>query len=216
VTSAAFPEFGDLLGSFFVGLGGSYPEPPDSVPLRLLGLTEKPASQAAVKAAFRARVMVAHPDIGAYTTMPAEVNAAVEAHAMADPDVQELVWARDVLLRKIPATVTASNRGPMGSFSRYEPSRCKVCNGDRLDSRGRPYGLHTSEYGRRKRWIGYCVMCARDAENERQRQQRAAARADRTCAHCGRRFTPARSDGRYCKPAHRQAAYRQRTRGGVS
>jgi hypothetical protein len=44
--------------------------------------------------------------------------------------------------------------------------------------------------------------------NARRAEQRAAQRANSTCAQCGHAFNPSRSDARYCSPACRQTAYR--------
>lgn len=85
----------------FAAIFGAHTEPPDSVPLRLLGLGRPPTSHAPIKAAFRARVMAAHPDILGH--LDPELRQAAEDAAWDDPDVQELVWARDLLLRKTPA-----------------------------------------------------------------------------------------------------------------
>jgi hypothetical protein len=91
--------FHSLLGGFLGGFG-AYPEPPDSLALRVLGLSTKPISQDAVKSAFRTSLMRFHPDLATYTEP--SVRAVWERVLGADPTVQELVWARDVLYRKIP------------------------------------------------------------------------------------------------------------------
>lgn len=80
---------GDVFALF--GLGSS-PEPPVSVPLGILELDGVPGSRETLQSAFRARVIQIHPDIN-------DVSALVHRH---DPTVQELVWARNVLQRKIP------------------------------------------------------------------------------------------------------------------
>ena len=177
-------------------LVASWPEPPDIVPLRILGLNYMPTDRAAVKQAFRFKMFAAHPDVNPDT-------------ASAQDDVQELVWARDVLLRKIPPPVTADDlarrdhasrngygTGPRNPHSYYGP-RCIGC----LKVR------HLQRYGR---WRGYCWRCKADAENVRQRDLRAQARADRKCEGCGATFTPKRADGRFCSNACRQAMHRRR------
>lgn len=193
------------------GLFGSWPEPPDAIPLRILGLAEKPTSQETVKSAFRARVMQAHPDLAIYTDPG--LRRAAEAIVAREPDVQELVWARDVLLHKVPAVT--DKKSPHGDVSiRHEPAKCKSCNGERLTSYGEPYKMvFWGGFGRKHRWLGYCLACADDAEKARLRQCRLEARANRLCRSCGQRFTPPRSDGRYCSRACRQKSYRQRTAG---
>ena len=57
----------------------------------------------------------------------------------------------------------------------------------------------------------YCnCWCAKLGYWKYQRQRRLAARADRVCIVCGKKFTPTRSDALYCSNACRQSAYRQR------
>jgi hypothetical protein len=90
--------FAAMFGGAFVY--GAFPEPPDSVALRTLGLTAKPASQDAVKAAFRKRLMEVHPDLATYTDPT--IRALWERMLGSELTVQELVWARDVLYKKIP------------------------------------------------------------------------------------------------------------------
>lgn len=175
------------------------PPPPDSIPLRILGLSALPADRETVRAVFRARVKLVHPDVAAYTAMPAEITAAVQAMAEADPNVQELKWARDVLLAKIPEQRDGYDGS---SVSDEQPSRKYLCKGG--------CGNELRHYHANGRYQGYCWTCARTAENARQRELRRAARADRTCAGCGRQFTPPRSDGTYCAAKCRQRAYRQR------
>lgn len=68
--------------------------------------------------------------------------------------------------------------------------------------------------GKRSRYIGYCYPCKADAEDERQRELRREARANRPCETCGTLFTPPRADGRYCSGACRQKAYRRRLADG--
>jgi len=198
----------DQIAGMF-GMFGGWPEPPDSVPLHILGLDEKPAGQAAIRSAFRARVLHFHPDVIAYTDPG--LTLAAEALAAGTPQVQELVWARDVLLRKTPPPVTG---GISSSEQPRQPSHrrrvCKVCDSTRLRHDGRPWDVLNSAFGRRLRWIGYCPPCAGDAENTRTRQRRAAARANRICQSCDKPFTPPRSDAQYCGHACRQRAYRSR------
>ena len=52
------------------------------------------------------------------------------------------------------------------------------------------------------------------ADNARRREARYLARRNRTCEHCDVKFTPPRSDARYCSSRCRQAAYRARSRLG--
>jgi len=209
-----------LFGDMFGGLLGGCAAPPDSVPLRILNLAEIPSGHDRLKSAFRTRLLAVHPDVVSYDAVP-ELQAAARAAAMQRPEVAELVWARDVLLRKVPAAdpdgVTDSN---VAHGRQYEPSRCKVCGEPWTDWRSRPIGAHLlSDEDRRMmrtrtwmrpRWEGYCQSCASDAENARQRDLRREDRANRACESCSDTFTPPRADGRYCSPACRQKAYRQR------
>jgi len=202
--------FSDFLGGSF---GVAWAEPPDRVPLRILGLDTKPTTHAEIKSAFRARVMRAHPDLAVYADPG--LREAAEAIAGETPEVQELVWARDVLLRKVPkpAPVTAKNH-PMGDIiTRNDPPRqCAGCAGQRY--RGTEYQRDLwTKYGRQLDRHGRCPACAVDAEKMRKRERRAAGRTGLRCQTCGDPFTPPRSDGRYCSPACRQKAYRAR-RGG--
>ena len=178
---------------------GSWPEPPDAVPLRILGLAKRPETETAVKAAFRARLRVVHPDILSFAAVPPLQDAAL-ALAMERPEVAELAWARDVLLRKVPA-VTAGTCAPEGI---HEPSRYK-CSGC-----GTPWTDWRTRLRERGVDKGHCDRCAAGRHNERQREWRRQGRAGRDCESCGDTFTPPRSDARYCSPACRQKAYRER------
>lgn len=60
-----------------------------------------------------------------------------------------------------------------------------------------------------RQWCSHeCGERARAGRRDRTRDRHA-----RPCDHCGDVFTPPRDDGRYCKPACRQKAYRARLRG---
>jgi hypothetical protein len=205
---------------------GFWAEPPTRVPLRILGISgdHRPSHQH-IQHMFRTKIKAAHPDLQPDDYHIRDVDAA---------DVQELVWARDVLMRKFPpppdpATVAANARQHVSSVTR---NRCPVCKDEHNETFERP---HRS----RGRWRGYCERCARDAENARRREIRHFFRAHtddgcfdcalipadrhnppsesdlvshRQCEGCGAVFTPARADGRYCCSACRQAAYRKRNR----
>ena len=185
------------MDDFFADLFGrpSMPEPPVYVPLRILGIDHLPANKDVVRQAFRFRMFAAHPDLNP-DHAPAEALA----------DVQELVWARDWLLRKIPDPVTAEMVSPSNRLSRNRCVRCE--RPDRLF----PGEKNTVRLISSGRWRRHCNTCAAEADKIRQRDLRAQARADRTCHNprCARVFTPARADGRFCSAACRQSAYRQR------
>lgn len=216
--------FGDIFGSIFPR---AYPEPPDNVPARILGLDAKPDTRDAVKAAFRARLLAVHPDVITYRAQP-ELQAAADKLALERPEVAEVIWARDVLLRKVPPPPAAVTDGESPMWKHDQPSRqqlCGKCNSERRNTSGEPYqivGLGSSanleDWQRRagykgrppQPWDGYCRPCAHDAKKERKRELRRQLRADRKCEACGDTFTPPRSDARYCSPACRQRAYRQR------
>lgn len=190
-----------LLGGF-----GDVAAPPDSVPLRILGLDELPATHDAVKTAFRARVMAAHPDLAAYT-IP-DVRKAAEAAVAGAQDVQELVWARDILLRKIPEPVTANESTTAHLNNRnafvVRDAQCEGCGITRLGGWWVP---------RRHRGHTLCFACQHQRDNRIQRERRRQARAGKPCVACGQPFTPPRADGRYCSGACRQRAYRRRKAG---
>jgi hypothetical protein len=214
-----FSVFDSLFGM------GAWAEPPDTVPLRILGISaDHRPSHEHIRHMFRAKVKAAHPDLQPEDWHIRNVDAA---------DVQELVWARDVLQRKFPpppdpATVAASARTRGLRASR---NKCPVCKDEHDEPHERPHR-------KRGRWRGYCERCARDAENARQREIRRFLRAHdqncggcgfvpadrhnppsespfvshRKCNGCGGVFTPKRSDGRFCSNACRKAAYRQRVK----
>ena len=202
VTSPFDGMFAGLFSDMFPG-AGSYPEPPDSLVLRILGLAGRPASQDAVKSAFRARLPLVHPDVSAYAAVP-WLQSAADAAAIDRPEVAELVWARDVLLRKIPPAVTANN-GPRGGLFSHNagPYFCPDCKRPITGAGGLPASHHRG-------WRNHCAPCGHKGVLREARDRRRRRRADRACAACGQTFTPARSDGRYCSSACRQKAYRQR------
>lgn len=170
----------DLLALFGVGC----PSPPDMVPLRILGLAALPENTAALRSAFRDKVKAIHPNS---TRVPDDGGA-----------VSELVWAKAVLLPKVPESVTDTDITRRPDISRHTPPRCEVC------------GREGPVTHWRNRFAGYCWACTAAAENALRRERRAASRANRTCQCCGEVFTPTRSDGRYCSGACRQRAYRTR------
>jgi hypothetical protein len=221
-----------------------WPEPPDTVPFRILGISlDHRPSREYVQHLFRTKVMAAHPDL------QPESWASSEA-----ADVQELVWARDVLLQKFPPPLDPAVVADSAWLAVWRANRnkCPVCK----DDHDEPLERHKRSRGR---WRGYCEPCARNAENARQREIRHFLRATsqvvvsphgkklgytpcgdegnfffvpadrrrpasekpdfglvsyRKCAGCGATFTPGRADGRYCSGACRQAAYRHRKAGG--
>lgn len=179
--------FEDAFGlSDDLDLFDSYPKPPESVPLRLLGLVEMPATRYELSSAFTRQVKANHPDVNPIGRLT----------------MDELVWARKVLLKKMPPSpsVTGITVAAGHMVSRYEPEPCKGGCG-KLGGGGWRQG---------RRWRGFCEPCSYVAENAELRERRRLARADRMCAVCDAVFTPARSDGRYCKSACRQRAFRAR------
>jgi hypothetical protein len=151
----------------------------------------------------RARLRQLHPDVQRYDgTHLAGASAAI---AVQRPEVRELVWARDVLLRKIPPPPVTASGGPLSTL--VSRNACAACGRAITGLFGKPEPLPATTM---RRWRGYCAPCADDAEHARLRDLRCQARANRECASCGGTFTPMRSDGRYSSPACRQKAYRQR------
>ena len=207
MTAGLFGDLGLDGPAWFGAIFGTWPEPPDIVPLRLLGLAERPAHPDQVRSAFRARLRVVHPDVAAYAETPWLQDAA-DAQAAARPEVAEMTWAREVLLRKIPPPVTASKCPGAGVISRNGPvpvQLCKGCQGAHVTQGGTVRGFHHAG-----RWSGWCYPCAAAALNEARREARRQARAGRACGSCGATFTPARADARYCSAACRQRAHRGR------
>ena len=170
----------------FMELLDSTPKPPDIIPLRLLGLAEMPTRKG-LEAAFTRQVKANHPDVNPSGRLT----------------MDELVWARKVLLKKLPEPVTSGVVTSRDTVSRNAEPR--TCKGDGCEkTRGLAY---------RGKWRGYCWRCTAAAVNAEAREARRLARADRACATCYGNFTPARWDGLYCSNACRQRAYRKR-RGG--
>jgi hypothetical protein len=63
-----------------------------------------------------------------------------------------------------------------------------------------------------RRWVTACSeRCSAKALRRMRREHRRA-----TCETCGETFTPTRSDSRYCSPACRQKAYRERKSEGAA
>lgn len=57
----------------------------------------------------------------------------------------------------------------------------------------------------------YCsIECKEDAAIKRRKEKRAEGRKGIKCLNCGKIFTPARNDAKYCSPACKQEAYRIR------
>lgn len=84
--------FGNFFGDFF-GLG-TFDEPPDSVPLRILGIQEMPADEKALRAAFCCRVLKLHPDLN-------PLDEGSWRNVRGD-EWEEVQWARSVLQKKLP------------------------------------------------------------------------------------------------------------------
>jgi hypothetical protein len=170
--------FADL---FKGGLFAPNPPPPDSIPLRILGLAAMPADRAPVVAAFRRMMMMAHPDV-----------SVDEASRATDATVQELVWARQILFARLPEPVTPTELPPQEGFTR---------NGARAP-RAPVEAVTDTRQGRRR--------ARREAAAARARATRAEARASQRCERCDASIEADRGDARYCSNACRQAAYRQR------
>jgi hypothetical protein len=159
-----------LFAGFF-GLGAV--EVPASVPLRILGLEELPATSAALKTAFRRRVMELHPDLGNYSAIPGGTDAVI-ALAKTDVTVQEVVWARDVLAGKVPSVTTGESRSRGQVATRNKAQ-------DRLDELAAQ--IEREREDGRRHW-GTVERAAED-------RLRALANLDcRWCSGCGRDLGP--------------------------
>ena len=214
-----------LLFEDFGSMFESWPEPPETIPLQILGLKPSP-SQRDIKSAFRAKVIEAHPDLKYAFELPAFRQAA-EKHKGNLPEIRELVWARDVLIRMAPAEPIVTADGVPTSHYRYplpQTRECPKCQkqskwcASECDHCGYWFQRCPKCGGESRGWMvawrgqfaGWCVKCRTEGENERRRELRRRRRANRTCRVCGSTFTPKRSDGRYCSPSCRQRGYRER------
>jgi hypothetical protein len=83
--------------------------------------------------------------------------------------------------------------------------QCRQCAGDY-------YVLWATSRNLYRNVCGPCKLARKRRENlSYMRRLRAEQRPEpEPCARCGESFTPPRSDARYCSPACRQAAYRER------
>ena len=66
--------------------------------------------------------------------------------------------------------------------------------------------LVTDWYG----WRPTILTCSKRCQERAAEEQRRVERPQRACDVCGNEFVPSRSDARFCKPACRQKAYRER------
>jgi len=155
--------FGDFFGDFF----GSHETPPDSVPLRILGLSEIPADESALRLAFVTKVRDLHPDLN-----PLDEASWQEVHG---DEWEEVQWARVVLLQKIPRPVTNGLRvsldgtTPQRSITREEQERREREREEREQERKR------ERRERRKEW-----------KREYRRRRAARAPKDLYCKGCSR------------------------------
>ena len=96
-------EVGNIFAEFAAEVfgTGSWTKPPETVPLRILGLESLSVGRKAVQSAFRARVIAVHPDLSYAFDNPA-MREAAQAGRGNLPEIRELVWARDMLFRIIP------------------------------------------------------------------------------------------------------------------
>jgi hypothetical protein len=118
---------------------GTYEEPPDSLVLRILGLKEKPTTQDEIKRAFRKRVRETHPDLQGHNPMDWSI-AVGWGRAQQTAEFQEVVWARDVLLRKVREAPRATN-GKRVTFSEPPdiPQSATYNTADRLEAEYRKW-----------------------------------------------------------------------------
>ncbi len=173
-------SFDQLFGDDpFGALLKNAPEPPDSVPLRILGLVERPVGHTPIHSAFRRRVMELHPDLGAYPALP-EVNDALAVAVKNDTTVQEAKWARDVLLAKVPdVTGSESEARFEDTFRNGLAPRWQTSRRARLDELTPIVEQRRAEY--RARWghepwgsLEYAAV------------EELVACANRDCRWCGR------------------------------
>ena len=177
---------------------------PETIPLRILGLTPPVPNRQTIVSAFRRRVLEVHPDLQLAYDHPVIQEAAEVVEAQ--PEIRELVWARDVLVEMAPEPVTATTGVSMHPCLSVTP-KAKTCRHCERELGEREIYAVGASRSRRAWWCWRCVQ-ADDAEQAKERRRR--RRANRRCAQCAARFTPPRSDGRYCSPRCRQAAFRSR------
>lgn len=196
-----FRDFADILG---------FEEVPETIPLRILGLVPPVPSRQAIVSAFRRRAIEVHPDLQLAYDNPV-LQAGAEG-LITRPEIRELVWARDELVKRAPDPdrVTDKSHTHDQEFVSVTPT-AKVCRKCQR-TLGEDERYAVSPYVEYSRRAGWCWRCARADENARarDRRRRRHPRATRPCAQCAALFTPPRADGRYCSPRCRQAAFRSR------
>jgi hypothetical protein len=187
-------------------LFGAAADVPETIPLRILGLAPPVPCRETIVSAFRRRGLEAHPDLQWAYDNPVLQDAAEVMETR--PDIRELVWARDVLVEMAPRnfSVTDSPRAPRLPPAPVTPD-ARVCRKCQRELGEKELYAVFADHSRHHRWCWRCVR-ADDAEQARERRRR--RRANRRCARCAMLFTPSRSDGRYCSPRCRQAAFRSR------
>jgi hypothetical protein len=96
------PSMNAVLNGDGFGLGGwgCFAEPPESLVCRILGLREKPRNRDEIKEAFRRRVRETHPDLQPFNPLDWG-SATAWGRASRSVEFQEIVWAREVLLRMV-------------------------------------------------------------------------------------------------------------------
>jgi len=87
-------------------------------------------------------------------------------------------------------------------FTWLDPQPCAAC--------GLLVCYPADRYAAIRRYVACSDACRQLVYRVVTRIRRQAGRAPLHCATCGRPFAPPRADGRYCAPACRQRAYRQR------
>jgi hypothetical protein len=180
-------------------------EVPETIPLKILGLSPPVPPRAAIVSAFRQRAMEVHPDLQFAYDHPV-MQPAADAALGTRPEIRELVWARDVLLEMAPSDVTG-NSGIVRSPVLPVTPKVKVCRKCQRELGEHECYAVGARHSPRARW---CWRCVHDDDAERAKARRRRRRANRRCARCAALFTPLRSDGRYCSPRCRQVAYRLR------
>jgi hypothetical protein len=169
--------------------------------------------RAAIASAFRRRAMEVHPDLQLAYDHPVLQQAAEDALST-HPEIRELVWARDVLMKTAPSDVAPSDvtgktgyiHVPILPVTPKKPRTCAKCQRELAEREyfGVGWGPH------RSRRRGWCYPCVRADDSARAADRRRRRRANRRCVVCATIFTPSRSDGLYCSRRCRQKAYRGR------
>jgi len=166
----------------------------------LLAVTQPSVIDAAYTVVAESAVTDKHiPNIGTRAAVTGRRIICGECRGSIEP--WQPVWRTSDQWRRW-ALCAACARRPGDPTDWYPPRACAGCRRPVSDPRRRRYGHPAPP----RRW----AACSFSCEQRARYQARTAATRHKVCTVCGAAFTPPRADGRYCSPACRQRAYRQR------